>query len=136
MGLLSSIFGEPVTDAVTAVGNVFDQLFTSDEEREQAARLMAKIRQKPMILQAEINKIEASHRSIFVAGWRPFIGWVCGIGFLWAFLIHPIFAWGLVLWGKDIAPPEIMTDHMMELVLALLGLGALRTAEKMTGRTK
>jgi hypothetical protein len=136
MGLLSSIFGEPVTDAVTAVGNVFDQLFTSDEEREQAERLMAKIRQKPMILQAEINKIEAGHRSVFVAGWRPFIGWVCGIGFLWAFLIHPIFTWGIALSGKDITAPEIMIDNMMELVLALLGLGALRTAEKMTGRTK
>ena len=136
MGLLSSIFGEPATDAVTAIGNVFDQLFTSDEEREQARQVMEKIRQKPMILQIEINKIEAAHRSIFVAGWRPFIGWVCGIGFLWAFLLHPIFEWGLVLSGLDFSAPKIITDNMMELVFALLGLGTLRTAEKITGRAK
>ncbi len=136
MGLLSSIFGEPATDAVTAIGNVFDQLFTSDEEREQARQIMEKIRQKPMILQTEINKIEAAHRSIFVAGWRPFIGWVCGIGFLWAFLLHPLFEWGLVLSGLDFSAPRIITDNMMELVFALLGLGTLRTAEKITGRAK
>ncbi|PHZ86468.1 3TM-type holin [Paremcibacter congregatus] len=136
MGFLGKLFGSAAGDAVSAVGKVVDQLFTSDEERAQAALLMAKLRQKPHLLQAEINKIEAGHRSLFVAGWRPFIGWVCGIGFLWAFLLHPLFVWTVVVWGLQVEPPVIVTDHMMELVLALLGLGGLRTAEKMTGRAK
>ncbi|VAX07341.1 hypothetical protein MNBD_ALPHA03-1861 [hydrothermal vent metagenome] len=136
MGLFSKIFGGPAIDAVSAVGNVVDQLFTSDEEKAQAAILMAKIRQKPQLLQAEINRIEAGHRSLFVAGWRPFIGWVCGFGFLWAFLLHPLFEWIVVLRGLDISAPGIVTDNMMELVLALLGLGTLRSVEKMTGRSK
>ncbi len=136
MGLFSKIFGGPAIDAVSAVGNVVDQLFTSDEEKAQAAILMAKIRQKPQLLQAEINRVEAGHRSLFVAGWRPFIGWVCGLGFLWAFLLHPLFEWIVAVRGLDISPPGIVTDNMMELVLALLGLGTLRSVEKMTGRTK
>lgn len=136
MGILSKIFGGPAIDAVSAVGNVVDQLFTSDDERAQAALLMEKLRQQPQILQAEINRIEASHRSLFVAGWRPFIGWVCGFGFLWAFILHPLFLWVVAVRGLAITPPEIMTDNLMELVLALLGLGTLRSVEKMTGRSK
>lgn len=136
MGFFSKILGGPAIDAVSAMGNVVDQLFTSDEERAQAAILMAKIRQKPQILQAEINRVEASHRSLFVAGWRPFIGWVCGVGFLWAFLLHPLFEWIIALRGLDVVPPAIVTDNMMELVLALLGLGTLRSVEKIAGRSK
>ncbi len=136
MGLLSNLFGGPTIDAVSAVGNVVDQLFTSDEEKAQAAILMEKISQKPQILQSEINRIEAGHRSLFVAGWRPFIGWVCGVGFLWAFLLHPLFEWIVALRGLDIIAPGIVTDNMMELVLALLGLGTLRSVEKMSGRSK
>lgn len=136
MSFLSKLLGGPAIDAVSAVGNVVDQLFTNDEERAQAEIVMAKIRQKPHILQAEINRVEAGHRSLLVAGWRPFIGWVCGLGFLWAFLLHPLFVWIVLLMGLDLTPPDIVTDNMMELVLALLGLGALRSAEKMTGRSK
>lgn len=136
MGFFSKIVGGPAIDAVSAVGNAVDQLFTSDEERAQAAFLMEKLRQKPQILQAEINRVEAAHRSLFVAGWRPFIGWVCGAGFLWAFLLHPLFEWGIALNGLDVVAPDIVTDNMMELVLALLGLGTLRSIEKMTGRSK
>lgn len=136
MGFFSNLLGGPAIDAVSAMGNVVDQLFTSDEERAQAAILMEKIRQKPQILQAEINRVEASHRSLFVAGWRPFIGWVCGLGFLWAFLLHPLFEWTVALRGLDVVPPAIVTDNMMELVLALLGLGTLRSVEKIAGRSK
>ena len=136
MGFLSRLFGGPAIDAVSAVGSVVDQLFTSDEERAQAALLMEKLRQKPQLLQAEINRVEASHRSLFVAGWRPFIGWVCGVGFLWAFLLHPLFEWIVAVRGLEVVAPGIVTDNMMELVLALLGLGTLRSVEKIAGRSK
>ncbi|MFZ5609771.1 MAG: 3TM-type holin [Pseudomonadota bacterium] len=136
MGVLAKLFAAPAVDAVTAIGNVFDRLFTSEEEKAQAAAVLARIRQEPFLLQAEINKVEAAHRSLFVAGWRPFIGWVCGLGFLWAFIGHPVFAWVVALAGLEATPPAILTDDMMELVLALLGLGALRTAEKLSGRVK
>jgi len=136
MGIFAKFLGKPAVDAVGAIGNVFDELFTSDEERQKAEAVLARIRQHPHLLQAEINRVEAAHRSVFVAGWRPFIGWVCGLGFLWAFIGHPLMAWAVALTAADIAPPAIPTDAMMELVLALLGLGGLRTFEKLRGRAK
>lgn len=135
-GLIAKLVGGPAVDALSAIGNVFDKLFTNDVERAQAQAVLLKLRQEPAILQAEINKIEASHRSIFVAGWRPFIGWVCGFGFLWAFIGQPIFEWVVRLNGIDVAAPAILTDNLMELVVALLGLGALRTYEKAVGRAR
>lgn len=132
-GLISRIFGGVPTDAVSAVGNALDKIFTSDDERLAAQAVLEKLRQQPGILQAEINKIEAGHTSVFVAGWRPFIGWVCGFGFLWAFIGHPMFEWVVVLEHLNVAAPQIITDNMMELVLALLGLGTLRTYEKTQG---
>lgn len=136
MSFLANILGGAAGDAVGALGSAFDKLFTSDEERAQAELVMAKVRQQPHILQAEINRLEAGHRSLFVAGWRPFIGWVCGLGLAWAFLGHPMFEWFVALRGLAIPVPEIATDNMMELILALLGLGGLRTFEKLTGRAK
>lgn len=136
MKIVSSLFGGPATQAVTALGNLFDKLFTSDEERAQAEIILTKIAQKPHLLQAEINKIEAAHRSIFVAGWRPFIGWICGLGIFWAFIGQPLFQWAVALQGLSVTAPVIDTDHLFELVLAMLGLGALRTAEKLSGRAK
>lgn len=133
---MGKLIGGTAVDAVTAIGNVFDRLFTSDEERKQAEQVLEKIRLEPLMVQAEINKIEASHRSVFVAGWRPFIGWVCGMGFFWAFIIQPLVIWILLIKGSAVVPPDLATDDMMELVIALLGLGLLRTFEKAQGRAR
>lgn len=118
-------------EPIEAVGNVFDKLFTSDEERLQAEAVLTKLKQHPAELQVELNKIEAQHRSVFVAGWRPFIGWVCGVGLAFTFIINPLFQW-----YSGSPGPELQVDVMTELVIALLGLGALRTAEKLGGRAK
>lgn len=83
--------------------------------------------------QAEINKIEASHSSLFVAGWRPFIGWVCGAGLAWAFVVAPFAAWMLVALEIKQTPPQLQIDYLLEMVVALLGLGGLRTFEKLKG---
>ena len=131
MGILSKIFGESAAAPITAVGNVLDGLFTSDEERLSLEVVKQRLSQQPALAQVELNKVEASHRSIFIAGWRPFIGWVCGVGLAFMFLINPILQW----WSAK-AGPELPQDIILELVLALLGLGALRTVEKMNGRSK
>lgn len=132
MGLLSFLgVGKQATDGITALGNVFDKMFTSDEERAQAEAVLTKIAQQPHLLQAEINKIEASHRSIFVAGWRPFIGWVCGAGLAFPFLVNP-----LLQWFTGEPGPQMQVDALTTLVMALLGLGGLRTVEKLNGRAK
>jgi hypothetical protein len=131
MGFLSNLFGGGAASSVDAVGNALDGLFTSDEERAHAEAVMEKLRQAPGALQVELNKVEAQHRSIFVAGWRPFIGWICGAGLGYAFLINPV-----IQWATGESGPAIPVDIMTELVVAMLGLGALRTVEKLSGRAK
>ncbi len=131
MSLVSQIVGAATVPAIDALGGLFDKLFTSDEEKANAAAVMEKLRQHPGELQVELNKIEAMHRTLFVAGWRPFIGWVCGIGLAFAFLINPIWQWQTGQPG-----PELPTDVLMELVMGMLGLATLRTWEKVQGRAK
>ena len=86
--------------------------------------------------QINTNKLEAQHRSVFVAGWRPWIGWVCGAGFAWAFVGQPISAWLLVVLGYDLSLPDIDTAPLLEMTFAMLGLAGLRTYEKGRGLTK
>lgn len=132
--------GDVIAQPVEALGNVFDKLFTSDEERAIADQVMEKIKQRPQILQGEINKLEAQHRSIFVAGWRPFIGWVCGAS-LTAYYI-PQFVIASILWVKACWAAGILQPYpadasgLLELVLALLGMATIRTVEKLGKVTK
>ena len=109
---------------------------------DQAAAAKAKLEMEARLLeaataqatqQAEINKVEAQHSSIFVSGWRPYIGWVCGMAIAWAFLVAPMLAWLLPLTGVVAAVPPLQTEFLLELVFAMLGLGGLRTFEKLKG---
>jgi holin (3TMs family) len=118
---------------IGALGSLIDELFTSDEERMAAKHKLVEMEQQGRLAQIEVNKIEAASSSIFVAGWRPFIGWVCGCGVGWAFLGAPIAEWAVAIWSPGTTMPMLHTDGLLELVLALLGLGALRTFEKVKG---
>ena len=117
---------------VEAIGNIFDELLTSDDERAQAEIIKQKIAMRPSLIQAEIMRVQASHRSWFVAGARPFLLRICGLGFLFSFFVNPLLQWMM----PDVGAPEMPTDIMMELTLAMLGLAGLRTVEKLQGFTK
>ncbi len=86
--------------------------------------------------QAEINKVEAAHASLFVAGWRPAIGWACAIGFGWTFVGLPLFSWFFALINITTPLPVIDSSILMELTFGMLGMGALRTFEKVKGVKK
>jgi len=81
--------------------------------------------------QLEVNKVEAASKSLFVAGWRPFIGWVCGLGFLSNFILIPMANFGLALAKIAVIVPMIDTAQMMPVLLGMLGLGGMRTVEKL-----
>ena len=130
MGWVSKLVGGAAVEPIEAVGNVITGIFGDKGEKLNHEQIMARLAQAPALAQTEINKVEAQHRSIFVAGWRPFIGWVCGIGLANAFLISPL----LVM--LKFPAPDLPLSVMAELVFALLGIGALRTVEKLNGRTK
>ena len=79
--------------------------------------------------QTAINLAEAQHSSMFVAGWRPFVGWVCGLGCAYAFLLKPLLGTAFVAAGWPL-PPAIDTAEMIGLLTGMLGFGGLRTIEK------
>lgn len=131
-----NIFGGGVAAPIEAIGSVIDEIHTSKEERDAAKIVMEKLRQEPSKLQAAINMIEAQHRSVFVAGWRPFIGWVCGAGLAWKFVFYELLGWLSAIFGGPTPPQLIGVSELIPLVVALLGLGAYRTTEKMAGKAK
>ena len=140
VNIFSKIFGvgeaiESSAKPIEAIGNVLDKLFTSKEELLNIEVIKQRLAQQPLIAQQEINKIEAQHRSVFVAGWRPFIGWVCGVSI--AFYFIPQFALAAYIWasqslasGQLLSYPSEGAEHLFELVLALLGMATLRSVEK------
>jgi roadblock/LC7 domain-containing protein len=120
-----------------ALGTLIDRLIPDKAEAEKArnqleAQLVTAANAAAMA-QVEVNKIEAAHSSVFVAGWRPSIGWVCAAGLAWAFVLAPITSWALMVLSIKAELPAIQFDHLFELVLAMLGIGGLRTFEKLRG---
>lgn len=133
-----NVGGASIAQPITAVGNILDELFTSDDEKLDKQIIMQRLLQEPVMVQNEINKLEAQHRTIFVAGWRPFIGWVCGFALAWHFMVYDMAVWAQVVWWPDSPPPPklVGTGELITVLLSLLGLGSLRTVEKMNGAAK
>eukprot|EP00918_Siedleckia_nematoides_P084604 GHVU01185868.1.p1 GENE.GHVU01185868.1~~GHVU01185868.1.p1 ORF type:complete len:131 (-),score=7.82 GHVU01185868.1:42-434(-) len=126
----------PIGGIVDGLAKGLDELFTSDEEREAAKLKLATLMQQPHILQAVANIEGAKHRSVFVAGWRPCIGWVAALGLGYQFLVLP-FAGLINAYLKLPAElPQLQAEQLMTLVLSLLGLGGMRTFEKYKGAAK
>jgi hypothetical protein len=131
MSWITKLVGGSIAETAKGVADVVDKFIETPDEKAAFKTVMARMAQKPGLAQVELNKIGAAHRNIFVAGWRPFIGWVCGVGIAFAFLVNPVLQWAIGQPG-----PELPLDIMMELVIGMLGLGSLRTIEKLSGRAK
>lgn len=132
-----SLLTKPAAEPIEAIGNVLDALFTSDKERLDKKAVLARIALQPSLLQSEINKVEAGHKSIFVAGWRPFIGWVCGVALAYNFVLRDLMVWALALtYAETPPPPPLHLEVLTTILYALLGLGGMRTFEKLQGRAK
>lgn len=125
---------------VRGIGNIIDDLHTSDEERLEAEYRFRGQDLGVIKGQLEINKAEAQHRSVFVAGWRPFIGWVSGLALAYQFLVYPLLVWGWTLLQANgyvpinvESPPVLEINELMAVVFAMLGVGGMRTYEKQKG---
>jgi len=128
---------DPVSALLDIGGKVFDRVFPDPAQAANAKLELMKLQQSGELTQIagqmEINKVEAASSSIFVSGWRPAIGWICGAGFAVQFVIGPLAEWGSALAGHPVKFPTMDTGTMMPLLLGMLGLGGMRTAEKMQG---
>jgi|TARA_B110000977_G_scaffold185237_1_gene249838 hypothetical protein len=88
---------------------------------------------KANLAQLEVNKVEAGHTSMFVSGWRPFVGWVCGVSLLYHFLLSPLMVFIFTIAGVEVLLPEFEFSQLSSILMGMLGLGGLRTFEKMKG---
>lgn len=130
-----------VASLIPSVTGLLDKVVEDKDQKAKLAHEIATLAEKQAhdaaMAQVEVNKAEAQHRSIFVAGWRPFIGWVCGIALAYHFVLAPLIVFGVAWSGAAI--PEIPTfdmDSLMTVLLGMLGLGGMRSFEKAKGLTK
>ena len=118
------------------VGDIVSKLVPDKDLQAKLNHELKTELHKANMAQIEINKIEAGHRSLFVAGWRPFVGWTCGIAMLYHFLLQPIIIFGLSAAGLSFDLPTFDMGSLMTELMGMLGLGGLRTFEKTKGVTK
>ena len=126
------------------IGPVTGLLDKFIEDKDQKAKLahdlatMAERHAQELVKgQIEINKAEAQHRSLFVAGWRPFVGWTCGVALAYHFVVAPLVLFATAYAGVEIpALPEFDMGSLLTVLMGMLGLGGLRTFEKFKGLSK
>lgn len=133
MSIISSLIG-PVT-------GILDKVIEDKDQKAQLAHEIATMSdthaQQALLAQLEINKAEAASGSLFKGGWRPFVGWTCGVALLYHFILTPLILFGVGLSGATIPPlPEFDMSSLMTVLMGMLGLGGLRTYEKQKGLTK
>ncbi len=125
------------------IGPVTGLLDKFIEEKDQKAKLAQEVAtmaenhaQEIAKGQMEINAVEAANSNVFVSGWRPFIGWTCGLGMFGNFITIPFSNFVLALFSIDIVIPLVPLETMMPVLMGMLGLGAMRTYEKKSGVSK
>ena len=123
------------------VAGLLDKFIPDADEKAKLAHDIATMAEKhaheAAMAQVEVNKAEAQHRSVFVAGWRPFLGWCLSFAMAWHFVLAPMTMFVCTYAGVEI--PELPTfdmDSLMTVLLGMLGLGGLRIVEKVKGITK
>jgi Holin of 3TMs, for gene-transfer release len=128
---------DPLSALLDIGGKVIDRVWPDPAQAAAAKLELFKLQQSGELAQIagqmDVNKAEAANPNVFVSGWRPFIGWVCGLGFGVQFVFGPLAEWGSALYGHPVKFPPMDTGTMMPLLLGMLGLGGLRTAEKIQG---
>jgi hypothetical protein len=125
IGLVDSVVG--------VAGKVLDKFV---EDKDLKTKLNAELKSQMIALdlaQAQANIEQAKHPSVFVSGARPAIMWICAFALAWQYILAPIASWAIVLWYPLVTLPSLQTDELTGLIMALLGLGGMRSAEKWKG---
>ena len=123
-----------VFDGLGSFANDIREAITGKLSPEKEAEIDQKLRDltaKADDAQMQVNLAEAKSESIFVAGWRPFVGWICGLSLFYASVFEPLISWcAKVFWGYAGTFPTLNTDVTMQVLFGMLGLGVMRTVDK------
>ena len=120
---------DPLTAGLEAATTIINKIWPdkSEQEKQELAATVTLIAG-----QLDINKEEAKNPSIFVSGWRPFVGWVCAGGMCYSFIGQPLLGWVSNIYHYPL-PPSLDTGTLLTVLGGLLGLGGMRTVEKING---
>ena len=121
---------------IDPISNILDK-FVADKDLKQKLEHELKTElHRANMAQIEVNKEEAKHRTVFVAGWRPFTGWVCATALAYHFILEPVIVFGLALYNIQLTLPQFDMASLLTVLMGMIGLGGLRTYEKKQGLTK
>lgn len=128
----------PIIGSILDIGNkLIDKLIPDPKQKAEALLKLQELEQSGDLAviagQNRINEIEAANPSLFVSGWRPMVGWVCASALGFQLVIGPMIVWGSELIGHPVHPPIMQTELLTTLLVGMLGLGGMRTVEKLQG---
>lgn len=134
---------DPITAILGLGKTALERLMPDPEKRALEFRRLQELAQQKdlanlnaevslLVAQLEVNKTEAGHKSVFVAGWRPFIGWVGGLAMAYQFVLYPLMIWAAAIFGSPEfdAPPVLDSGALFSIVTAMLGIGSMRSYDK------
>ena len=122
-----------IDDAIAAGLKILDKFIPDPQARQNAEHELRSSLQLWDKGQTDVNAVEAANANVFVSGWRPFIGWVCGAALAYQYVVSPLLVWVATSLHIQLAAPPKLDGTLWELVFALLGMGGLRTYEKVRG---
>lgn len=121
---------------IEPVSHILDKFIADKDLKLKLQHELNQELHKANMAQIEVNKVEAQHRTIFVAGWRPFTGWICASALAYHFIIEPILIFALATQNIQLTLPTFDMGSLLTVLMGMLGLGGLRTYEKAKGITK
>lgn len=122
----------PFASLFSAVVDIVNKVIPDPVAKSKIMLDLEELKMRPDFAQIEVNKAEAASASAFVAGWRPGLAWVCVVGIAFAYIVSPIMS----IYMPETHLPHFPIEHMENLVYSLLGLGAMRSYEKVKGVSK
>lgn len=125
-----------IDDAIAAGLQIVNKFIPDPAQKAQAAAELRTSLQQWDASQNTVNAAEAANPSLFTSGWRPAIGWVCGAALFYQYLVVPLSVWIGFVVGHPIPKPPVLDDSLWQLMFGMLGLGGLRTYEKVMGVSK
>jgi hypothetical protein len=140
MSIIDSL--NPVSALINSVMTVVNKIWPDQTEIQKAqltAQLQAAVLESDLAkAQIKVNEVEAANSKLFVSGWRPFVGWACGMAFVWAYVAQPVVTWVAVVMFHQTLPslPALDMGNLLAILTGMLGFGSLRTYEKIKGITK